>query len=69
MTNVDTDSVSAHRDAYENCQVLHRDISVRNVLILPNGKGMLNDWDMAKRKGTPSRDHERTVSLFLKKYQ
>ena len=57
-------SITAHGDAFEECNILHRDISVGNVLILPTivvtsnktkGKktsvlwcGVLSDWELAK---------------------
>ena len=36
----------AHSAAYEDAQVLHRDISGGNILIDKEGRGMLIDWDM-----------------------
>lgn len=49
---------AAHRQAWENMELLHRDISAGNILILhytnKNGKkraiGMLIDWDLCKYK-------------------
>ncbi|KAJ8519080.1 hypothetical protein ONZ45_g3906 [Pleurotus djamor] len=38
----------AHRDVFKTCGLLHRDISSGNILILPNGNGLLIDWDLAK---------------------
>ena len=35
--------------AFEKEKILHRDISVGNVMIGPNGRGVLNDWDHAGR--------------------
>ncbi|KAJ3491197.1 hypothetical protein NLI96_g877 [Meripilus lineatus] len=37
----------AHEGAWK-AKVLHRDISSGNILILDNGEGILNDWDMCK---------------------
>ncbi|KAG2751891.1 hypothetical protein P692DRAFT_20701781, partial [Suillus brevipes Sb2] len=37
----------AHKDAYELAMVLHRDLSVGNVVIY-KGVGILIDWDLAK---------------------
>ncbi|KAG2740242.1 hypothetical protein P692DRAFT_20678748, partial [Suillus brevipes Sb2] len=37
----------AHKDAFELAKVLHRDLSVGNVVIY-KGKGYLIDWDLAK---------------------
>jgi hypothetical protein len=37
----------AHTEAFENAKILHRDISVGNVIISDRG-GLLIDWDLAK---------------------
>ncbi|KAA1473551.1 hypothetical protein DENSPDRAFT_802761 [Dentipellis sp. KUC8613] len=49
------DAMTAHEDAWCKAAVLHRDISVNNILILEEGKGsnvrrrgILNDWDVCK---------------------
>ncbi|KAA1473550.1 hypothetical protein DENSPDRAFT_931062 [Dentipellis sp. KUC8613] len=51
------DAMTAHEDAWGKAAVLHRDISVNNILILEEGKGreisrkgILNDWDLCKYK-------------------
>ncbi len=57
---------TAHKVAYTKCQLLHRDISGGNILIQSNGKGLLNDWDMAVKEEdlqNGPRAHERTVRL------
>ncbi|KAG2103035.1 hypothetical protein BD769DRAFT_1299173, partial [Suillus cothurnatus] len=36
-----------HRDVYHNVGVLHRDLSVGNIVIY-HGKGILIDWDLSK---------------------
>ncbi|KAG1765365.1 hypothetical protein EDD22DRAFT_845472 [Suillus occidentalis] len=41
------DALIAHKDAFELVKVLHRDLSVGNVVIY-KGKGYLIDWDLAK---------------------
>ncbi|KAI1784568.1 hypothetical protein LXA43DRAFT_1122363 [Ganoderma leucocontextum] len=57
--------IDAHGDAFERCKILHRDVSVGNILILPalnitisktKGQkisvmwgGVLGDWELAKR--------------------
>ncbi|OSX56276.1 hypothetical protein POSPLADRAFT_1062765 [Postia placenta MAD-698-R-SB12] len=56
MTEVLCYAILAHRDAWEKADVLHRDISVGNILLEdyideegnPQVRGILNDWDMAK---------------------
>ncbi|KAK0460051.1 uncharacterized protein EV420DRAFT_1534795 [Desarmillaria tabescens] len=47
LLQVTLDAFVAHREAFEKCRLLHRDVSGGNILILPNGDGMLNDWDLA----------------------
>ncbi|KAG1875661.1 hypothetical protein DFJ58DRAFT_836240, partial [Suillus subalutaceus] len=41
------DALIAHHDAFENAKILHRDLSVGNIVIY-RGKGFLIDWDLAK---------------------
>ncbi|OSD00255.1 hypothetical protein PYCCODRAFT_1479342 [Trametes coccinea BRFM310] len=51
------DAIIAHQDAYEKAKMMHRDISVGNILIIPStgkdGKtsyqGLLADWELSKR--------------------
>ena len=43
--------VIAHGDAVERCNILHRDVSVNNIMFTREGgtvKGLLIDWDQAK---------------------
>ena len=53
---LDIDPFPAHRDAWEKGGVLHRDVSVGNIMINvepgPDGKtqGFLTDWDICKWK-------------------
>ena len=62
--------LTAHISAYENAQILHRDVSAGNILITDDGSGILIDWDLSKV--TPEveakpRRHSRTVrSLNLR---
>ncbi|KAF9553271.1 hypothetical protein CPC08DRAFT_645832 [Agrocybe pediades] len=42
------DAFRAHKTVYEKCRILHCDISVANILVLPDGTGFLNDWDQAR---------------------
>ncbi|KAI0057012.1 hypothetical protein BV25DRAFT_1920545 [Artomyces pyxidatus] len=56
------DAIEGHKDAYE-AGILHRDISVGNILIGPDGRGLLIDWDFAKgvtELSMPGRRRERT---------
>ncbi len=51
--------------AYELARILHRDISIANIMILPNGKGILVDWELSKDVyNDASRTYERTVYDF-----
>jgi len=56
----------AHKYAYEDVGILHRDISVGNILITTAG-GLLIDWDLCKHVRDltkAARQSERTVSFF-----
>ncbi|GJJ09952.1 hypothetical protein Clacol_004176 [Clathrus columnatus] len=48
LVSVIYDALQAHKAAYEDARVLHRDISVGNILIGPNRRGLLVDWDFSK---------------------
>src|SRR6266478_5029459 len=39
---------SAHQQAHDQAQILHRDISAGNIMISDTGEGLLIDWDSAK---------------------
>ncbi|KAG6850219.1 hypothetical protein H0H93_016398 [Arthromyces matolae] len=57
------DAFIAHQQAYQRCNLLiHRDVSAKNILIDENGRGVLNDWDLAKHEGELKRRrrHEKT---------
>ncbi|KAG1858275.1 hypothetical protein C8R48DRAFT_573667, partial [Suillus tomentosus] len=45
------DALLAHKDAYEKAGILHRDLSIGNIVIF-RGKGILIDWDLAKSVST-----------------
>ncbi|GLB42316.1 hypothetical protein LshimejAT787_1103310 [Lyophyllum shimeji] len=62
MMQAVSDAFAAHRQAYERCKIIHRDISSGNILIAPDGRGILNDWDLAKRESELKRRrrHEKT---------
>lgn len=59
----------AHRDAYVDAKIIHRDISAGNIILVQdeegNWTGMLNDWELSKRvEGTRypnGRQPDRTV--------
>ncbi|KAF9023916.1 hypothetical protein BDZ89DRAFT_1069580 [Hymenopellis radicata] len=48
MVNAIYCALIAHEMAFKLAKILHRDISVGNILILPNGKGVLIDWELSK---------------------
>ena len=70
----------AHEAAVTKCRILHRDISVGNILIYPkifvaDGKvcyvgrvGLLSDWELAKLIDEVARQPHRTVSRFITIY-
>lgn len=55
----------AHKAAYNNANILHRDLSPGNILIGPNGKGLLIDWDLSKPcgPGTPEVPRRKTRTV------
>ncbi|KAF9485119.1 hypothetical protein BDN70DRAFT_792271, partial [Pholiota conissans] len=52
------DAMEAHDDAYFKAKVLHRDISVGNILITETG-GLLIDWDVSVMMDFPPQKMER----------
>ncbi|KAH9889453.1 hypothetical protein C8Q73DRAFT_159451 [Cubamyces lactineus] len=61
LVSVLVDCLEAHEEAYTKANIMHRDISVGNILLIPCGehpvdkqplyKGMLADWESSKRTG------------------
>ncbi|VDC03071.1 unnamed protein product [Peniophora sp. CBMAI 1063] len=49
LTRAISGSITAHKQAYEKANLLHRDISPGNILITEKGTGLLIDWESAKR--------------------
>ncbi|KAF5370261.1 hypothetical protein D9757_012013 [Collybiopsis confluens] len=47
FTEAIRDALIAHREAYDNANLLHRDISIGNIVIW-QGQGYLIDWEQAK---------------------
>ncbi|EKM56598.1 uncharacterized protein PHACADRAFT_194191 [Phanerochaete carnosa HHB-10118-sp] len=49
LLEVCTCAYVAHKRAWENANILHRDVSVGNIMIdSETGEGFLNDWDLCK---------------------
>ncbi|KAI0368967.1 hypothetical protein BV20DRAFT_1113866 [Pilatotrama ljubarskyi] len=56
LVGVFLDCLMAHEDAYEKAKVMHRDISVGNIIMVPKivdgetiYQGFLTDWELSKR--------------------
>ena len=61
---------TAHKQAWENAHILHRDVSMGNILIdVKTGNGFLNDWDLCKYReelGGSSSQENRSVNVISK---
>ncbi|KAM5536953.1 hypothetical protein V8D89_009382 [Ganoderma adspersum] len=75
LANIFAQVVTAHDHAVKRAGVLHRDISVGNIMINTNGNGFLIDWDLSRlisELGTGPMEPERTgtwqfqSALFLR---
>ncbi|KAF8622964.1 hypothetical protein AX15_006607 [Amanita polypyramis BW_CC] len=55
------DATIAHGDAFFEAEILHRDISVGNIVISNNGTGLLIDWDLCKIMNPESENEEHAV--------
>ncbi|TFY64905.1 hypothetical protein EVG20_g5782 [Dentipellis fragilis] len=64
----------AHRDAWENAGISHRDVSAKSIMIdMRTGECFLNDWDLSKHREeleTGATQHERseTISAALLRF-
>ncbi|CDO68857.1 hypothetical protein BN946_scf185035.g10 [Trametes cinnabarina] len=64
LIQVIADAIKAHKDAYKKAEVMHRDISVGNILMIPHvGKkgrtkyrGLLADWELSKQRSDEDMD-------------
>jgi serine/threonine protein kinase len=45
-------SHAAHEDAYHKAGILHRDVSVGNLIVTDDGEGLLIDWDLCRKRST-----------------
>ena len=58
----------AHSHAFNSAKILHRDVSAGNIILTDEGRGLLIDWEMAKKVNeVGSRRPDRTVS-YLAQY-
>lgn len=68
-----TTTAAAHQEAWENAEILHRDVSVGNILVDIASKdfnaprAVLSDWDLSAPKGMlrTATQHDRVVSAEL----
>ncbi|KAF5371807.1 hypothetical protein D9758_003396 [Tetrapyrgos nigripes] len=44
------DALTAHKDAFDKAGLLHRDVSIGNIIVMGNGRGLLVDWEFSKPK-------------------
>ncbi|KAF8131843.1 hypothetical protein EV363DRAFT_1583527 [Boletus edulis] len=49
LVTVVFDALQAHSHAVNHAKLLHRDISAGNIILTDKGKGLLIDWEMAKK--------------------
>ena len=59
---------TAHQHAYFDAGILHRNISVGNILITDEGKGLLINWDLClnlNNDRASARRPDRTVSAYI----
>ncbi|KAF5389203.1 hypothetical protein D9757_003381 [Collybiopsis confluens] len=67
LVRVIADALAAHRQAFFEASRLHRDISVGNIIITDEGRGMLIDWELSKdSKQKVPRSYERTGTWQFK---
>jgi hypothetical protein len=59
----------AHDDAFFEAGILHRDISVGNVIILNSGTGLLIDWDLCKIMNPESENEEHAIERTVSKHR
>ncbi|KAF4619828.1 hypothetical protein D9613_004764 [Agrocybe pediades] len=66
------DAFLAHKVVYNKCNILHCDVSVANILVAADGKGFLNDWDLARSlediESGPQRDFRTGTWRFMSSY-
>ncbi|KAG5653720.1 hypothetical protein H0H81_011127 [Sphagnurus paluster] len=62
LVQVAFDGLSAQSDALTLCGYVHQDITSKNLLVGEEGRGVLNDWDLAKELTDLNRPrrHEKT---------
>ncbi|KAG2746623.1 hypothetical protein P692DRAFT_20679435, partial [Suillus brevipes Sb2] len=63
LVSVVADALEAHEEAYHKAGILHRDVSVGNLIVTDDGEGLLIDWDLCRKRSTlQKRCHDQTIS-------
>ena len=69
LQNVDTyHRCTAIQDAADKLRILHCDISIYNVMLSSNGRGILNDWDNARYTNSPFKTPVVRPLIFCLRY-
>ncbi|KAK7688021.1 hypothetical protein QCA50_008391 [Cerrena zonata] len=64
LTQVFRDAVEALYVAYNTAHVLHQDISIGNIMVTQDGRGILNDWDCAWKRTARNPEQARRVGTW-----
>ncbi|CAL1696873.1 unnamed protein product [Somion occarium] len=71
LTQAVRDAIACMSKAWKSAQVLHQDLSDGNIMITPEGRGILNDWDCSWMKTPENPKNENRagtwwfMSIFL----
>ena len=55
--------------AFFGAGVLHRDVSIGNIIISDDGTGLLVDWDLCKVMDSTSEDGERAIERTVSEHR
>jgi RIO-like serine/threonine protein kinase len=61
-------NIVAHDDAFYEADILHRDISVGNIVISEDGTGLLVDWDLCKVMDSASASERHAIERTVTKH-